>query len=163
MATRTRRINTLRGFCREFGMEVSVGAARGRAQIARLLADEHSAIPAMLRTPMRLALEEIRLMEARIDALERELAQLARQSEPCKVLASVPGVGLEGSGYRYAALRWRTATTSTRWSRSEIRYTTRHSPMRMRQRSVEPSSFTTPDGRGFPTSAPICLKIRRAT
>jgi transposase len=31
MATRTRRINTLRGFCREFGMEVSVGAARGRA------------------------------------------------------------------------------------------------------------------------------------
>jgi transposase len=49
MATRTRRINTLRGFCREFGMEVSVGAARGLAQIARLLADEHSAIPALLR------------------------------------------------------------------------------------------------------------------
>src|SRR5436190_14120360 len=69
MTTRTRRINALRGFCREFGMEVSVGAARGLAQIARLLADEHSAIPAMLRTPMRLAVEEIRLMEARIDAL----------------------------------------------------------------------------------------------
>ena len=51
MGTRTRRINTLRGFCREFGMEVSVGAARGLAQIARLLADEHSAIPAMLRAP----------------------------------------------------------------------------------------------------------------
>lgn len=62
MTTRTRRINTLRGFCREFGMEVSVGAARGLAQIARLLADEHSAVPAMLRAPMRLALEEIRLM-----------------------------------------------------------------------------------------------------
>jgi transposase len=93
MATRTRRINTLRGFCREFGMEVSVGAARGLAQIARLLADEHSAIPPMLRTPMRLALEEIRLMEARIDALERELAAVARNSEPCKVLASVPGIG----------------------------------------------------------------------
>ena len=61
-----------RGFCREFGMEVSVGAARGLAQIARLLADEHSAIPSLLRTPMRLALAEIRLMEARIDALERE-------------------------------------------------------------------------------------------
>lgn len=78
MSTRTRRINTLRGFCREFGMDVSVGAARGLAQIARLLADEHSAVPAMLRAPMRLALEEIRLMEARIEALERELAQIAR-------------------------------------------------------------------------------------
>jgi transposase len=34
MSTRTRRINTLRGLCREFGMEVSVGTARGLAQIA---------------------------------------------------------------------------------------------------------------------------------
>lgn len=32
MGTRTRRINTLRGLCREFGMEVSVGAARDRQQ-----------------------------------------------------------------------------------------------------------------------------------
>lgn len=104
MATRTRRINALRGFCREFGMEVSVGAARGLAQIARLLADEHSAIPPMLRAPMRLALEEIRLMEARIDALERELAEVARNSEPCKVLASVPGIGLLTSTAMVAAV-----------------------------------------------------------
>lgn len=104
MSTRTRRINTLRGFCREFGLEVPVGAVRGLAQIARLLADEHSAIPAMLRTPMRLALEEIRLMEARIDNLERELAQIARHSEPCKVLASVPGIGLLTSTAMLAAV-----------------------------------------------------------
>jgi transposase len=104
MSTRTRRINTLRGFCREFGLEVSVGAARGLAQIARLLADEHSAIPAMLRAPMRLALEEIRLMEARIEALERELAALARQSEACQALASVPGIGLLTSTAMVAAV-----------------------------------------------------------
>ena len=104
MATRTRRINTLRGFCREFGMEVPVGAVRGLAQIARLLADDHSAIPAMLRTPMRLALEEIRLMEARLDNLEHELAQVARQSESCKVLASVPGIGLLTSTAMLAAV-----------------------------------------------------------
>ena len=104
MGTRTRRINTLRGFCREFGMDVSVGAVRGLAQIARLLADEHSAIPAMLRAPMRLALEEIRLMEARIEALERELAQIARQSEACQALASVPGIGLLTSTAMVAAV-----------------------------------------------------------
>jgi len=75
MATRIRRINTLRGFCREFGLEVRVGAVQGLAAIARLIADDHSAIPALLRTPMRLALEEIRLMEARIGNLERELAR----------------------------------------------------------------------------------------
>jgi transposase len=104
MGTRTRRINTLRGFCREFGMEVSVGAARGLAQIARLLADEHSAIPAMLRAPMRLALEEIRLMEARIEALERELAAMARQSSACQALATVPGIGLLTSTAMVAAV-----------------------------------------------------------
>jgi transposase len=104
MTTRTRRINALRGFCREFGMEVSVGAAKGLAQIARLLADEHSAIPAMLRTPMRLALEEIRLMEARIDALERELAAMAKQSAACQALASIPGIGLLTSTAMVAAV-----------------------------------------------------------
>src|SRR5687767_2289591 len=104
MATRTRRINTMRGFCREFGMEVPVGAVKGLAQMARLLADDHSAVPAMLRTPMRLALEEIRLLEARIDSLERELAQIARQSEPCQALASVPGIGLLTSTAMVAAV-----------------------------------------------------------
>jgi transposase len=104
MTTRTRRINTLRGFCREFGMDVSVGAAKGLAQIARLLADEHSAIPAMLRTPMRLALEEIRLMEARIHALERELATMAKQSEACQALVSIPGIGLLTSTAMLAAV-----------------------------------------------------------
>lgn len=104
MATRTRRINTLRGFCREFGLEVAVGAARGLAQIARLIADDQSAIPALLRTPMRLALEEIRLMEARIEQLERGLAQIARSSPACEVLVSVPGIGLLTSTAMVAAV-----------------------------------------------------------
>ncbi len=104
MATRTRRINTLRGFCREFGMEVPLGAVRGIAQIARLIADDQSAVPAILRTPMRLALEEIRLMEARIDQIERELATLARQSPACHALTSVPGIGLLTSTAMLAAV-----------------------------------------------------------
>ena len=105
MATRTRRINTLRGFCREFGLEIRVGAVQGLAAIARLIADDRSAIPALLRTPMRLALEEIRLMEARIERLERELAQLARQSPACEALTSVPGIGLLTSTAMVAAVR----------------------------------------------------------
>jgi transposase len=104
MATRTRRINTLRGFCREFGMEVPLGAVRGIAQIARLIADDQSAVPAILRTPMRLALEEIRLMEARIDQIERELATRARQSPACHALTSVPGIGLLTSTAMLAAV-----------------------------------------------------------
>lgn len=104
MSTRTRRINTLRGFCREFGLVVPEGAVRGIAQIARYLADEHSGIPAMLRGSMRLLLEEIRLMEARIGQLEQELSLLARQSPACQVLTSVPGIGLLTSTAMVAAI-----------------------------------------------------------
>jgi transposase len=79
-STRTRRINTLRGFCREFGLVVPEGAVTGIAQIARYLADERSGLPMILRGSMRLMLEEIRLLEARIGQLEQELCELARQS-----------------------------------------------------------------------------------
>lgn len=94
MATRTGRINALRGFCREFGIPITPGSRVGLEQIARVLADPQSAIPALLRPTMQLLVEEIRLLEARIDALERQLAAAARQSQACTTLLSVPGIGL---------------------------------------------------------------------
>src|SRR5687767_1829322 len=94
LATRTGRINALRGFCREFGLVVPEGAGTGIAQIARYLADEHSGLPALIRGTMRLMLEEIRLLEARVQQLETELAQLAAASPACQALLSVPGIGL---------------------------------------------------------------------
>src|SRR6266571_4055508 len=104
MSTRTRRINTLRGFCREFGLVVPEGAATGLACMARSVADEHSGLPQRLRPAMRLVLEEIRLMEARIGQLEQQLAALAKQSPACQVLLSVPGIGLLTSTAMVAAV-----------------------------------------------------------
>ncbi len=80
------------------------GAATGLAQIARYLADEHSGLPVLLRPSMRLVLEEIRLMEARIGELERQLSQLAKASPACQVLQSVPGIGLLTSTAMVAAV-----------------------------------------------------------
>lgn len=94
MAARTARINTLRGLSREFGLFVPLGARTGLEQIARELADEHSPIPTLVRGTMKLLLEEIRLLEARIGQLERELAALASQTETCRRLLTIPGVGL---------------------------------------------------------------------
>jgi transposase len=93
-STRTRRINTLRGFCREFGLVVPEGAATGIAQMARYLADEQSGLPAMLRSSMRLMLDEIRLMEARMAQLEAQLGDIAKHNPACQVLLTVPGIGL---------------------------------------------------------------------
>jgi transposase len=93
-ADRTRRINTLRGYCREFGIAIAQGARLGLEQIARVLAEPRSGIPELLRPTMVLLIEEVRLLEARVGALERELAGLARRSPACATLLSIPGVGL---------------------------------------------------------------------
>ena len=92
--TRTSRINALRGFCREFGIVIAQGSRLGIEQISRVLADPHSAVPALIRRTMQLLVEEIRLLETRITQLERELTLLARQSPACTTLLSIPGVGL---------------------------------------------------------------------
>jgi transposase len=94
MSTRTARINALRGFCREFGIDIAQGARLGLEQIARALADPNSSVPALLRATMRSIIDEIRLLEVRINELERQLGELARQSASCTTLLSIPGVGL---------------------------------------------------------------------
>jgi transposase len=94
MGTRTSRINALRGFLREFGIAVPVGARTGLEAISRVLADPASAVPELIRGSARLLVEEIRLLEARIAQLERELAALARLSPACTTLLSIPGIGL---------------------------------------------------------------------
>lgn len=94
MATRTSRINALRGFCREFGIGIAEGSRVGVEQIGRVLADPQTAIPGLLRGTMTLLVEEIRLLEGRIAQLERELTNAAQQSPACATLLSVPGIGL---------------------------------------------------------------------
>ena len=94
MATRTSRINALRGFCREFGIPIAQGSRTGVEQIAGVLAEAGSGVPGLLIASMRWLVEEIRLLEARIAQLERELAVVARESSACKTLLSVPGIGL---------------------------------------------------------------------
>jgi len=94
MGTRTSRINALRGFCREFGIAIAQGSRLGVEQISRVLADPNSGVPELIRGTMKLLIEEIRLLEARVGQLERELSVLARQSPACTILLSIPGVGL---------------------------------------------------------------------
>jgi transposase len=93
METRTSRINALRGFCREFGIVIAQGSRLGVEQMSRVLAGPQSAVPLMIRGTMKLLIEEIRLLEARIGELERELADLARHSPACTTLLSIPGCG----------------------------------------------------------------------
>ena len=94
MGDRTARINTLRGLCREFGISILVGSRTGLDNIGRILAEPSSPIPDSIRNTMKMVLEEVRMIEARVHQLERELTAAAKESTACKLLLSIPGVGL---------------------------------------------------------------------
>lgn len=94
MATRTSRINALRGFCREFGLAIPQGAGTGVTAIRRLIMDDASPLPCLIRASMQLLIEEVEQLEVRVEALETELSALAKQSPACAALLSVPGIGL---------------------------------------------------------------------
>jgi len=94
MGTRTARINTLRGLCREFGLAVPPGARTGIEALSRLLADPRSPIPELLRSSMTLLIEEIRLLETRVAGIEQQLAEVAKHNTVCQTLLTIPGIGL---------------------------------------------------------------------
>ena len=54
IATRTSRINALRGFCREFGILIAQGSRLGVEQIGRVPADPQAAVPVLIRGTMQL-------------------------------------------------------------------------------------------------------------
>lgn len=93
-ATHTARINTLRGLCREFGIIAPVGARRGLSELGRHIADDSSAVPALIRPAMQALLEELYAIDAKLMQVESELAEIAKHSSTCQRLQTIPGIGL---------------------------------------------------------------------
>jgi transposase len=93
LATRTARLNTLRGLLREFGIFIPVGSQRVVPRVRALLSEEPS-VPIVLHTTLAAACDEIEGLEANMRAVERQLAALASTMPDAQVLQPVPGVGL---------------------------------------------------------------------
>lgn len=93
MKTRTARINLLRGLLAEQGLAVSVGARTGLTQMARLVHDDASAIPGILRQCAQGVLEEIADLENHVAEIELQLKSLA-EMDVAKELQTIPGIGL---------------------------------------------------------------------
>ena len=93
LAARTARINTIRGLLREFGFTIPVGARHVVPTTQALLDDAESALAHALRPALAEACEEIRDLEARIQLVDRQLGDIARQTPVVARLLSIPGVG----------------------------------------------------------------------
>jgi transposase len=93
MATRTARLNALRGFARELGIQIPTGARHVIPDLREALEDAESVVPDMLRPLLAEALKEIQHLEARIRLAERTLESLASSLPAVAQLQSIPGVG----------------------------------------------------------------------
>lgn len=100
VATRAARINVLRGLLREFGLVLPMGAVRALKLLPKAIAD--AAVPAVLQESLHDLLGEIRALEARIIAVERQLGALMREVPAVERLRQVSGIGLLTATALYA-------------------------------------------------------------
>ncbi len=94
LATRTARINSVRGLLREFGFTIPLGSHLVVPKAQEIIEDTDSSLPDSLRPALRSACDEIRKLEQLIAAVERQLKQVAVQTPVVSRLLTIPGVGL---------------------------------------------------------------------
>jgi transposase len=94
LATRTARLNTVRGLLREFGVVIPVGARQVVPHVRALLEDADAGIPGLLRPALAAAVQEIGELEGRLRVVERQLEAAAAGSLAVDQLRTVPGIGL---------------------------------------------------------------------
>jgi len=94
LSDRTARLNTVRGLLREFGFFIPVGARQVVPAVWELIEDAESGLPDALRAPLAESCLEVRELEQRVQACEKQLKALAGQMPEIQRLKSIPGIGL---------------------------------------------------------------------
>lgn len=104
MATRTARINALRGLLSEFGLARPAGAKRFLRELPELLEESKGLLPPKVRRLACAAYEEIRSLEVRMDEVEQELEQVVREEPALESLRQIPGIGTLTATALYASV-----------------------------------------------------------
>ena len=92
LATRTARLNGLRGLLREFGICIPLGAHHVVPRVRELLVDP-TPVPGLLRAALGAACDEIADIEAKMAAVDQQLLTIGRTMPDVALLQTVPGVG----------------------------------------------------------------------
>jgi len=94
LATRTARINGVRGILRELGIFIPLGAKQVVPRVRSLIEDADSQIPMALRDSLHQACDEIGNLESLIRGADKQLQALARQLPTVEQLLTIPGIGI---------------------------------------------------------------------
>jgi len=91
VSQRTQAINALRGHAAEFGIVAAKGCANVTALLAVLSAEQ--AIPAIAKAMFEQMGQHVADLNAKIEALEKQLLEQHKANAVSKLLAAIPGVG----------------------------------------------------------------------
>lgn len=94
LATRTARLNTVRGLLRELGIVIPLGSQLVLPRLSKALSEPKQLIPETLHPVLLAAAAEVRQLEQNIKDVERQLEALSKTLPAAKRLRSVPGIGL---------------------------------------------------------------------
>jgi len=94
IATRTARLNAVRGLLRELGINIPLGAKLVLPRLSEALSQSEGSIPETLHPVLLAAAAEIRSHEQNIKDVDRQLEMLSRSLPAAASLRSVPGIGL---------------------------------------------------------------------
>lgn len=100
--TRTQRINGLRGFLRELGFAIPLGAKVAQKHAREIIDDP--AVPAPLKVVFSRMLDELSTLEADMTDVERQLKHLTKTNVDIQRLQTIAGVGLLTSTALVAAV-----------------------------------------------------------
>jgi len=93
VAHRTAQANQIRGFLAEYGVVVAKGIGNLRRALPELLEDGQSELTPMFRELLGELREELLRLDRRVADYDAHIAALSRQSEPCRRLMTIPGIG----------------------------------------------------------------------
>jgi len=134
MATRTARINAMRGMLRELGVTCALGAERFLADLRQVLERNRERLPERIRRMVLLLWDEVRELERRIEEVEEELERIAKEEPVIRTLLQVPGIGVLTATALYASVGDIHAFTSGRHLASWLGLTPRESSSGDRRR-----------------------------
>lgn len=93
MSERTAVANQIRGLLLEYGIAIAAGIQRLRRELPAVLSAEEETLPALVRTAVTELQARLQALDERIAGHDRQIAQVAKQSEAAKRLMQVDGVG----------------------------------------------------------------------
>jgi transposase len=95
MATRTARLNSLRGLLRELGVAIPLGATVVVPKVMDAISQGR--VPDAIHPLFLASIAEIRQLEGNVKECDRLLARLARSIPVARALQEIPGIGPLGS------------------------------------------------------------------